>query len=169
MGLSKAEKIIKGKRVLIVDDEKDILDALTDLLNLCRIDTALSFGEAKELLENNYYDIAVLDILGVKGYELLEIAKDKGVPALMLTAHALSEDNLKKSAESGASYYAPKDEIVNIPIFIADVLDAKDKDKSPWVKWFERLSSFCDKRFGGTDWREKEREFWEKKTKTPFF
>ena len=169
MDISKAEKIIEGKRVLIVDDEKDILDTLTEILNLCRIDPASSFEEAKELLENNYYDIAVLDIMGVKGYELLEIAKDKGVPALMLTAHALSEEDLKKSAESGASYYAPKDEIANIAVFLADVLDAKDKDKSPWVKWFERLSYFYDQRFGGTDWREKERGFWEKKTGMHYF
>lgn len=165
---SKAEKIIKGKRVLIVDDEKDILDSLTELLNLCRIDAALSFEKAKELLENNYYDIAVLDIMGVKGYELLEITKDKGIPALMLTAHALTEKDLKKSAENGASYYVPKDEIVNLPVFVADVLEAKDKDKNPWTRWFERLGGFYDKRFGGTDWREKEREFWEKKTETPF-
>ena len=168
MNLSKAEKLIKGKRVLIVDDEKDVLESLNELLDMCRIDDALSFEEAKELLENNYYDIAVLDIMGVKGYELLEIAKSKDVPALMLTAHALSEDNLKRSAESGASYYAPKDEINNIALFVADVLDAKDKDKNPWTRWFDRLSNFYDQRFGGTDWREKEREFWEKKTGTGY-
>ena len=164
MGLSKAEKTIAGKRVLIVDDEKDVLDSLIELLNMCRIDAASSFDEAKVLLENNYYDIAVLDIMGVKGYELLEIAKSKSVPALMLTAHALTENDLKKSVEGGASYYAPKDEINNIGVFIADVLEAKEKDKSSWVKWFERLSDFCDQRFEGTDWREKERGFWEKRT-----
>lgn len=164
MELSKAEKTIVGKRVLIVDDEKDVLDSLTELLSMCRIDPASSFEEAKKLLENNHYDIAVLDIMGVKGYELLEIAKGKGVPALMLTAHALTENDLKRSVEGGASYYAPKDEINNIGVFIADVLEAKDRDKSPWVRWFERLSSFCDQKFGGTDWREKERGFWEKKT-----
>ena len=167
MDLSKAEEMIRGKRVLVVDDEKDILDTLIEILNLCRLDTALSFEEGKELLENNYYDIAVLDIMGVKGYELLEIAKNRDVPALMLTAHALTEKDLKKSAESGASYYVPKDEIGNLPVFIADVLEAKDKDRNPWVRWMERLGGFYDKRFGGTDWREKEREFWEKKTETP--
>ncbi len=164
MGLSKAEKTIEGKRVLIVDDEKDVLEMLTEILNMCRIDAVSSFEEAKVRLENNYYDIAVLDIMGVKGYELLEIAKSKSVPALMLTAHALTENDLKKSVEGGASYYAPKDEINNIGVFIADVFEAKENDKSSWVKWFDRLSNFCDQRFGGTDWREKEREFWEKKT-----
>ena len=38
-------KIIKGKRVLIVDDEKDILETLIDLLDICKIDTASSFDK----------------------------------------------------------------------------------------------------------------------------
>ena len=77
MDPSKAEKIIKGKRVLIVDDEKDVLDTLIDLLETCKIDAASSFEEAKGLLESNFYDVAVLDIMGVDGYKLLEIANSK--------------------------------------------------------------------------------------------
>ncbi|NVM24831.1 MAG: response regulator [Desulfobacterales bacterium] len=101
--------------------------------------------------------------MGVKGFELLEIANKPLIPALMLTAHALCEENLKKSAENGASYYAPKDEIAKIDLFIADVVDAIEKKNKPWVKWFERLGSLYDRRFGGTDWREKGKEFWEKR------
>ena len=78
----------------------------------------------------------------------------------------LSEENLKKSAEEGASYYAPKDEIAKIDLFVADVIEARDKKKSSWAKVFERLGGFYDRRFGGTDWREKEKEFWEKKVKS---
>lgn len=153
-------KILMGKRVLVVDDEEDILQLLTDLLDMCKIDTASSFEQAKELLENNYYDIAVLDIMGVKGYDLLKIANEKQVPALMLTAHALSKEDLKKSAEEGASFYAPKDEINKIDVFVADVLEAKEKNKNIWAKWYERLSGFCDKRFG-PNWRDQDREFWD--------
>jgi DNA-binding response OmpR family regulator len=103
-------KVLQGKRVLIVDDEPDILDLLTELLSICMIDRASTFEEAKKLLETEYYDIAVLDIMGVKGFELLEIANKRNIPALMLTAHALNEESLKKSAEEGAAYYVPKDE-----------------------------------------------------------
>ena len=63
------EKILRGKRVLIVDDEEDILDFLTELLDMCKVDRASTFEEAKELLETNNYHIAVLDIMGVRGYE----------------------------------------------------------------------------------------------------
>lgn len=157
------EKIIKGKRVLVVDDEKDVLETITDLLEICRIDTALSFEEAKALLEQNYYDIAILDIMGVKGYELLKITTGRKIPAIMLTAHALSSENLKRSAEEGAAYYAPKDKIEDLPLFIADVLEAIEKNKSSWHRMFDRLGYFYDQKFGGTDWREKEKAFWKEK------
>ncbi|MDQ1335880.1 MAG: hypothetical protein QG552_2830 [Thermodesulfobacteriota bacterium] len=153
------EKILKGKRILIVDDEEDILDFLTELLETCKVDRASSFEEAKKLLESNYYHAAVLDIMGVRGYELLEIANKREVPALMLTAHALSQDNLKKSFQKGAAYYVPKDEISKVDVFLADILDAVDKKKNTFVKWYERLSGFCDRRFG-PNWKDDDPDFW---------
>ena len=159
------KKIIEGKRILIVDDEKDVLDSLTELLDVCKLDCALSFEEGKDLLEKNEYDVAILDIMGVRGFELLALTRKRKVPALMLTAHALSEGNLKKSAEEGAAYYAPKDEMVNIETFVADIIVSMEKRKNPWVKWYERLGGFYDNRFKGTRWREESDEFWKKKLK----
>jgi len=159
------QKLLRGKRILIVDDEKDILAELVELLGVCKIDTASSFDEAKELFKGNDYDIAILDIMGVNGYALLEIANKKGIPSIMFTAHALSEENLKKSAQNGASYYVPKEEISKIDVFIADVLEAKEKKKNVWIKCLERLGGCYDEQFGGPNWREKEREFWEEKLK----
>jgi len=159
--------LLKGKKVLIVDDEPDILDVLTELLDDCKIDRALTFEAAKEFLESEFYDIAVLDIMGVKGFELLQIAKEKDIPALMLTAHALSKDSLKKSAQKGASYYVPKEEIGKIDVFVADVIEAREKSKNPWVRWFERLGAFFDqcRDFSGPNWREEHKKFWEEKLK----
>ena len=42
-----ANKYLKGKKILVVDDEKDVLDMLVELLDMCRIDTASSFEEGK--------------------------------------------------------------------------------------------------------------------------
>ena len=161
------KKLLQGKRVLIVDDEPDVLDILTELLSTCMIDRALTFEEAKELLETCSYDLVVLDIMGVKGFELLQIAKEKDFPTLMLTAHALNEDTLKKSAEEGASYFVPKDQIGNIDVFIADVIEAREKKRNPWVKWFERLGPYFYERtnFGGPNWREDHKKFWDEKLK----
>ena len=155
------KKVIMGKKVLIVDDEEDVLEVLTELLELCKVDTASSFEQAKQLLEKYEYHIVVLDIMGVKGFELLKIAKERGIPALMLTAHALSEESLTTAAKSGAAYFVPKEEMARVPLFVADVIDAKEKDKNPWVRWYDRLGSFFENVvFTGPNWREREKEFW---------
>ncbi len=132
-------KILKGKRVLVVDDEEDMLHLVEELLGMCKTDATSTYEKAKELLENNFYHIAVLDIMGVRGYDLLEIANKRNIPALMFTAHALTKEDLKKSAEKGASFFVPKDEINKVDLFIADVLEAKEKNKNIWAKWYERF------------------------------
>jgi DNA-binding response OmpR family regulator len=158
-----SKNILRGKKILIVDDEPDVLESLTELLNICKIDTAPSFEDGKRLLEDQYYDIVILDIMGVRGFDLLKIANDQKTPALMLTAHALTEESLKKSAEGGAAYFAPKDKMVDIEIFLADVFDALKMKKSPWENLIERLGGFYDNRFHGTNWRDQEIKFLEKK------
>jgi DNA-binding response OmpR family regulator len=132
---------------------------------MCRVARASTFEEAKELLEKNAYDIAVLDIMGVRGYDLLQIADRKNIPAVMLTAHALTKADIIRSIQEGASFFAPKDRIGEVASFLANVLEARQVNANTWARWFESLGDFYDKRFGGTDWREREREFWEEKLK----
>jgi DNA-binding response OmpR family regulator len=159
--------LLQGKRVLIVDDEPDILDVLTELLSACMVDRASTFETAKELLENERYDAVVLDIMGVKGFDLLKLAAQKEIPALMLTAHSLNVESLKKSAEEGASYFVPKEHITEIATFVADVLEARQKMENPWVRWYKRLCGFFDgnMKFNGPHWREQHKEFWDEKLK----
>lgn len=149
------DKIILGKRILIVDDEKDVLETLIELLANCKIDTASSYDQAVEMLDQNYYDLAILDIMGVDGYGLLEKTKEINIPAIMLTAHAFSADNLAKSVEEGAVYYAPKEELINIKAIVAEVIDAIENKKSTWERMITRLGSYFDRQFNGPDWREK--------------
>ena len=162
-----AKRLLQGKKVLIVDDEPEILDLLTEFLSVCMIDRASTFDVAKDFLETEYYDVVVLDIMGVKGFELLQIAKQKDIPALMLTAHALNKETLQKSAEEGASYYVPKEEIGKMDVFVADVIEARQKNKNPWVRWLERLGTFFNrsKNFSGPNWRKQQRVFWDEKLK----
>lgn len=165
MQAERTPDILKGKRVLVVDDEVDVLDVLTHLLDMCQVDRASTFEEAKDLLEKTPYDIAVLDIMGVRGYDLLKIADRRNIPAVMLTAHALTKADIIRSIQEGAAFFAPKDRITDIASFLASVLEARQISANSWARWFESLGDFYDKRFGGTDWRDKEREFWEEKLK----
>ncbi|MBW2093839.1 MAG: response regulator [Deltaproteobacteria bacterium] len=155
------ETMLEGKRVLIVDDEADVLATLEELLFMCDTARASTFDEAKKLLETRDFDIAILDIMGVDGYGLLEIAIKKGIPAVMLTAHAFTPDNLVKSIKEGAASYIPKEEIARIADFLVDVLKAKAARKDPWEAWQRKLpTSYFERRWGAA-WQDADKEFWE--------
>jgi len=124
------DKIIEGKYALVVDDEQGILDTLEDLLDVCRLDTATTFKEAEILLTKNPYDIAILDIMGVDGYELLKIANSQNIPALMLTAQASTNENLYRLCEAGAAYYVPKNKMHELDTFLADIFLAIEEGQN---------------------------------------
>lgn len=156
--------LLRYKRILIVDDEPDVLDTLEQILSMCDVVKASTFDEAKELLETQYFDIAILDIMGVDGYKLLEIAKQREVIPVMLTAHALSPDNLAKSYKEGAASYVPKEEMANITTFLNDILEAKEQGKSVWWRWLDRLGAYFDRKFG-PKWQEGDEDLLEKFSK----
>lgn len=155
------ENRLRGKKILIVDDEPDVLETLEELLPECDIVKATTYKEAKKLLETLYFDMAVLDIMGVDGFELLDIAVKKDVIAVMLTAHAFSPENTAKSYKEGAASYVPKEKIANIATYLEDVLEAKEKGKSLWWRWFDRFAGYYDKQFGPR-WRDQDKEIWER-------
>ena len=152
---------LEGKRIILVDDEPDVLDTLADLLPMCETIKASNFITAKNYLESEYFDVAILDIMGVEGYELLEIANRRKVTAVMLTAHALNPDNLVKSYKEGAASYLPKEEMVNIATFLNDIVEDQEQGKNTWIRWYEKLGAFFEKKFG-PQWKKDEKEFWEK-------
>lgn len=153
------ENLLEGKKVLIVDDEADVLESLEELLFMCDVSKASSFEEAKKMLETRDFDIAILDIMGVKGFDLLTLANKKEIMAVMLTANALSPENTYRAYEGGAASYVPKDEMVHIATYLTDVLEAQKEEKHPWWRWLDRLGSFYNKKFGA-NWRDKHEDLW---------
>jgi len=124
------DDLLEGKSVLIVDDEPDILETLKQLLSICEVETASSFDEARDRLVNDRFDLTILDIMGVNGYALLELATEKKITAIMLTANALSPEDTIKSHLKGAAYYLPKEELHNIRNHLRDVLKAQKEGKT---------------------------------------
>ena len=154
-------KRLNRKRVLIVDDEPDVLETLGHLLSMCNLRKASSFEEAKKLLEKEEIDIAILDIMGVDGYNLLEIAKKMNLIAVMLTAHALSPAHIVKSFKGGAASYLPKEEMLHIADFLEELLETREKGKHFWWRWLDRWAPYYEKKFG-PNWQNDDKEFWEK-------
>jgi CheY-like chemotaxis protein len=150
-------KILEGKNLLVVDDEPDVVETIKELLEMCHIESAADFETGERLLNENRYDIAILDIMGVKGYDLLEIANKNRIPALMLTTHALTPDDLSKSVSEGAKAYIPKEKMNEIAVYLTDLMKAQAGKEKPH-RWIARLKSFFDNRFEDDEWYKTYRE-----------
>jgi CheY-like chemotaxis protein len=148
------KSILDGIRILAVDDEPDVLVVLEEEIagacSNCRIDKAIAYEEAARMLETNTYDIVILDIMGVRGFDLLELAVGHNFRTAMLTAHALSAEALKKSHDMGARAYLPKDKLGEIVPFLKDIL--LYDSKSGWKRLLEKLENYYDNHLDG-DWK----------------
>jgi DNA-binding NtrC family response regulator len=148
-----------GLHILAVDDEEDILDTISDVLDEAEVARAKTFDEALEKLKSRQYDLAILDIMGVNGLNLLTETVNKGIPTIMLTAHAMNPETLKTSITKGALSYLPKEELSNLPEFLDDLLEAVESGASTWKRLFNRLGKFFEKSFG-PGWDKNDPDFW---------
>jgi phosphate regulon transcriptional regulator PhoB len=102
-------------KVLVVDDEKDILELVTYNLKKEGFETATSTSgdEALRMIRKGRYDLIILDLMlpGVQGIELCKILKSSdetsSIPVIMLTAKNEELDKVL-GLEMGADDYVTK-------------------------------------------------------------
>jgi CheY-like chemotaxis protein len=155
------ESILNGKRILAVDDEIDVLmvleDEILEAAPNCSYEKATTYEGAVEKLKTNFYDVVVLDIMGVQGFDLLELAVSRNFRVAMLTAHALTPEALKRAFEMKAHAYLPKEKLGEIVPFLEDVL--RYEYLPGWKRLLDNLKGFFDSKFESD---------WEKKTGLPW-
>ncbi len=103
------------KKILIVDDEQDIVETLKFMLEAqgyecyCAYDGEAGLSMAKEIIP----DLMILDVMMPKmnGYKISRLlkydTKYKDIPILMVTARSQEEDKLI-GQETGANEYITK-------------------------------------------------------------
>jgi len=141
-------KILEEKRILVVDDEPDVLETVTDLLESSQVVTAGSFEDARKKIAEESFDLVLLDIMGVNGFALLEACRAAKLPAAMLTAHALNIESLNLAVRLGAVSFLPKEELHRLPELVAEILGGLEQGKTHWKKLFQRLGHFFKERLG---------------------
>ena len=141
-------KILEEKRILVVDDEPDVLETVTDLLESSQVVTAGSFEEARQKIAEESFDLVLLDIMGVNGFALLEACRAAKLPAAMLTAHALNIESLNLAVRLGAISFLPKEELHRLPELVAEIFDGLEQGKTHWKKLFQRLGHLFKERLG---------------------
>jgi CheY-like chemotaxis protein len=143
--------ILDGKKILTVDDEPDVLNVLEEeIMGVCRnckIDKATTYEAALKKLESQSYDVVILDIMGVRGFDLLDLAVGRHMKVAMLTSHAFNPESLKRSFDMKARAYLPKDKLGEIVPFLEDVLTYEFLPG--WKVLFKKLGSLFE------TWKEK--------------
>jgi DNA-binding response OmpR family regulator len=158
--MAETKSYLKGKRILAVDDEEDILETIEDVLEEANVDCARDYKSASLKIKEDRYDLAILDIMGVNGLKLLEETVAAGIPTVMLTAHAVNPETLMESIRKGALSYLPKEMLAELDELLNTLLVAHEKGEPAWKLLFEKLGSYFDERFG-PGWQEKDQEFWD--------
>ena len=87
-------------KIMVVDDEMHIRELVRFYLDKAGFDTieAANAEEALDIVENQYIDLAVVDIMmpGMDGFELVEQMRQYlDFPVIMLTAKSQSKDKLR--------------------------------------------------------------------------
>ena len=157
--MSGDESLLKGKHILAVDDEEDILETIEDILDESVIDTARDYKNASKKIKAGKYDLVILDIMGVRGLQLLEESVERGFPTVMLTAHALNPETLMESIQKGAISYLPKEKLSELDDLLNEILGAFNRNESTCELLLEKLWGYFEKRWG-PGWQERDRETW---------
>lgn len=105
---------MKQERVLIIDDDPDVVELLVDILEDAGYEalTAASCQEAldKLQLENQEPHLVLLDIMmpDIDGFQILHLIRERSsVPVIMLTARR-EVDYLRDAIDIGADDYIKK-------------------------------------------------------------
>ena len=141
------------KHILAVDDEPEILEVIEEILPDYQVQTAADFETARKLLVTENYDLVILDIMGVRGLDLLDIAVERNFPAMMLTAHALDPSHVMQSMLRGAVSFAPKEELPRLENLLQELFELLEKGENTWAHSMKRLAPLLDSSFG-PDWRD---------------
>ncbi|MEW6114848.1 MAG: response regulator [Thermodesulfobacteriota bacterium] len=142
-----------GKRILAVDDEEDVLAVIKEQLEECEVTATVDYETARKHLEEGAFDLVMLDIMGVRGFDLLDLARRKRIPAVILTAHSLTPQSLQKAIDKGAYSFLPKEELSRLSELIEEILEDVERGETHWPRLIGRLSPRFRELWGQT-WTE---------------
>ncbi|RTE10683.1 CHASE3 domain-containing protein [Paenibacillus whitsoniae] len=113
--ISPDDRIFKGKRMLLVDDDVRNIYALITAMEMknIKVDTASNGKQALEQLEQERYDLVLMDIMMpvMDGYDAMKAIRSQpdlqDLPVIALTAKAMKGER-QRCIEAGASDYIMK-------------------------------------------------------------
>ena len=142
------QSLLHGKKLLAVDDEADVLEIIKEEFPGSIVITAQEFAGALKLINEDVFDLVILDIMGVNGFELLKACRARHLPAAMLTARAINVESINTAIREGAVSFLPKEELNRLPEHVAEILGELEHGRTHWAKLFERFGSYFKEKLG---------------------
>ena len=132
--------------LLLANDNAEELDIISEKFtnDNIKIDIALNGKEACSLVENNSYDLVILDLVlqEIDGFELIEVIKNKNVNTRIIVMSSLSSDVfIKKVTALGVDYFMLKP--VNIEVLKKRAFELLDES----TEIFKNAVSYSDSNF----------------------
>jgi CheY-like chemotaxis protein len=134
-------QILEGKRILVVDNEREVLGMVAEALATSEVVTVGNVDEARPLIATESFDLAILDTVGANGCDLLKDCHANKLPAAMLTTRRIEVTTLNLALKRGAMSFFPKDELKLLPETVAELLERVEKGKTYWAKLFRFFGS----------------------------
>lgn len=104
--------------ILIVEDEKPISNLIRLSLSKEGFNCTCAYDgvQAADLLENNRYDLVLLDVMlpGFDGFELMEYIRPMEIPVIFITARNAVSDRVKGLKAGAEDYIVKPFEIVEL-------------------------------------------------------
>ena len=124
---SMAGSTLTGKKILFAGSEPDISwkvlgEKILGACPNCMLDRATTYSAATRMMEAQKYDVVILDIMGVRGFDLLELAVSRKIKVAMFTEHDLNPKTLELSFKKGARTYIPQEKLGEIVPYLESIL-----------------------------------------------
>ena len=135
----RSKSLLTGRVILLVDNDRDVLDTMAEQLDMCLVHKASDYDSAIQYLLGHTYDCVILGMEGRALSELLETCVLRGFPTVVLVSPPVSPESVKIYTSLEFIYFHPRERIAEIRELLASILTELNKPR--WRKLLERVDA----------------------------
>ncbi len=123
---------LNGKRILIVDEDPDLLEVLEEEIIASypdlNVEKVLTFHQAVEKIIHIKYDAVILDIMSGYAFELLQLALSRHLRVGLLTTYPFFPEHPRLPTQMAVRAFLSKEKLGEVVPFLEKIMDGKIKD-----------------------------------------
>ena len=121
-----------GKRILVIDDDPDLLEILEEEILAAhpdfKVEKAHRFCQAVEKMTCITYDAVILDMTNGYAFKLLQLAQSRHLRVGLLTTYPILPKHPRLPTQMAARAFLSKERLGDVVPFLHKIMDGKTKD-----------------------------------------